>query len=255
MNNGNGIQQVTSQSFQEENTPSNTVIQQEQFPHKPPRKNVLILLSVLLGFLIFGLVSYYLGMQLESTNKKNQQATNTPILTSAPNFQQATPVSQAVDINDWPVYKSSTYGFSFHYRPDLKVKEGEKSISLFYDGELNPHDLLFDTDMYVNDNPFNYSPEEYAKKELCKNALKNPDRNIDNKDYCTELVTDNLEPYINNRIQGIKTKYNLFESPMYTIVFPYQENMIVIASTGETGSDPTELGKQTIDKILSTFSY
>ncbi len=257
MDNKNPTQSAIPQYLQVTDEPVKTSNHETQSQlHTSFNKKVLLLLSVLIGLLIIGLTGSYLDINRDRINPlEYQQATTLPAPITTPLTKRGTPSPQEIDIKEWPVYKSSVYGFSFHYRPDLKIKEEEKHIFLGYDGELNPYDLLFGLSIYIVDNPLKINPETYATSELCKDAFRRPDLNIDTTEYCQKLVTDNLEPYKNNNIDGIRTIYNLYENPMYTIIFPFKDKLMVLLSSGETGGGPTDLGKQTIDKILSTFAY
>ena len=113
---------------------------------------------------------------------------------------------------------------------------------------------MFSASLYFKENDKLQTPEQYAKNELCKDAIVIPSIGS-TKEYCLNLVNENIKNYENNNVKGIKTLYNLYENPTYTIIFTHENLIFIFVSSGETGSLPTELGIKTIDQILSTFKF
>lgn len=162
------------------------------------------------------------------------------------------------NVNNWPIYTSTALGVSFRYRPDLTVTEPTKSsISLSYKGKLEPYEKLFSATIALKDNKENYSASEYVGKVICNSAveIKSVITKVEAVSGCQKLVKENLKPYQMGSFNGYKTMYNLYEWPTIAITTNNKNKILILTSSGETGSEGTETGIKIIDLILSTLKF
>lgn len=129
----------------------------------------------------------------------------------------------------------------------MLLKEDTKDrVLVFWKGQ---HTQNFSGGLTIKENPGSLDPRQYAKTNLCQGAFV--------REFCLDLVNNNIKETKLSNIGGINTKYNLYESEDLVYVFtnPPKSRIFIFTFGGETGTGVDELDSATVDQILSTFQF
>lgn len=179
-------------------------------------------------------------------------------------------VETAEDPNgDWKAFEDEELGIKFLYRPDIEITRKNNRVKFYYwpnseQIEAQNWEVEFSAGISVVENSEGISLSDHVTKVMCTrdettySISSEQEREFETKreSACVNGFVNSIEKVEVVGIEGIKGNYNYFENPSILRLIEKDNNIYLFSLGGvETGGIPTELAKDTYQKILDSFEF